>query len=155
MKIYPKGYNLSRVKVFVSPMKIVNDNMYFMTENQGDLVDFLLREMSVKKLVPADITRRSGLSPSQVSKVLNRESPAGSRAIECFAKTLDLPVTILLQYAGKLPKLTNSDPREQELVHLFGMMSAENRDDTIDYARMKLEKQERENKKDGKRARVG
>jgi len=135
-------------------MKIINDNMNFMSENGLDLVDFLLLEMKKKNLAPIDITKRGGLSPSQVSKILNRESPAGPKAIEKFAIALNLPVDLLYQYAGLFTKPIDLDEKREELLHLFSQMSDENREDTVDYARMKLQKQEREVRKSGKRDRV-
>ena len=127
-------------------MKVANDNIYIMDETTVDLVSFLLAEMKAKEISPADITKRTGLSASQVSKVLNRESPAGTKAIECFAHALSLPIDVLYQYAGKLPKPLQHNEKRQELVHLFEMMSEDNKDDQLLYARMKLEKQEREEK---------
>lgn len=140
------------MKNIVSQMKITSANIYFMDEKTVDLVTFLLEEMRVKRVSPADITKRTGLSASQVSKVLNRESPAGIKAIECFAQALGLPVDILFQYAGMLPKPLNHDEKRQELIHLYETMDNENREDVIDYARMKLEKQNREENKSAKRS---
>ncbi len=154
MKVYIKLKQMSSMKSIVSQMKITNDNIYFMSEIKLDLVDFLLKSMSDKGLVPADITKRTGLSASQVSKILNRESPAGTKAIDCFAQALSLPVDILYQYAGRLSKPLKQDERREELVHLYGMLDEDNREDTIDYARMKLEKQSREVNKSGKRDKV-
>jgi transcriptional regulator with XRE-family HTH domain len=144
------------VKNIVSPMKITDDNICFMSENDPadelDLVDFLNKDMKNKGVTAADVTRRTGLSPSQISKILNRESPAGVKALDCFAVALNLPKETLYQIAGRLSKPKNDDQKRQELNHLFDMMTEGNQDDQIAYARMKLQMQEREdkNKKNGK-----
>lgn len=132
-------------------MKITNDNMSFMDETTMDLVDFLWHKMGVKGIAPIDVTKRTGLSASQVSKILNRESPAGPKALDCFADALNLPRELLYQYAGILSKPIKSDEKRQELLHLYDQMNPDNKEDTIDYVRMKIEKQEREKKKNGKR----
>lgn len=142
------------MKVIVSPMKVIRANIYFMDETVTDLVSFLLEEMKIKEISPADISKRTGLSPSQVSKILNRESPAGVKAIECFSQALGLPIGVLYQYAGILPKPLNHDEKRQELVHLYEMMNEENKDDQLSYARMKYEKQEREEKTSAKHSRA-
>lgn len=153
MKVYGIVKYLSSVKIIVSLMKVSNDNICFMRETEVDLVEFLLLEMRSKSITPADITKRTGLSASQVSKVLNRESPAGAKAIECFAQALSLPIDVLYQHAGILPKPLRHDEKRQELVHLYEMMNDDNKEDQIAYARMKLEKQDREEKKSVKSSR--
>ncbi len=45
------------------------------------------------------------------------------------------------------------DEKTQELLFLANKMNDENKEDTLDYARMKYKKQERESKKNGKRDR--
>lgn len=124
-----------------------------MNENLPDLVDFLLAQMKVKGLVPADISKRSKISPSQVSKILNRESPAGQKALQSFAEALDLPAELLFQYAGILGKSVQSDEDEKELLHLYKKMNGNNKSDLVEYARMKM-KQQQEREKNGKRDRV-
>lgn len=136
-------------------MKITDDNISFMSENEPeedlDLVDFLHKDMKEKDVTAADVTRR-GLSASQVSKILNRESPAGQKALEIFAAALSLPYETLYRLARKSSKIQVNDVKRQELNHLFEMMTDDNQDDQIAYARMRLQIQEREekSKRDGK-----
>src|SRR5689334_9608908 len=143
------------MKIIVSPMKITDDNISFMSEREPaeelDLVDFLHKDMKAKGVTAADVTRR-GLSASQVSKILNRESPAGQKALEIFADALNLPYETLYRLARKSTKPKSDDVKRQELIHLYDMMSEGNQDDQLAYARMKLQMQEREekNKKNGK-----
>lgn len=153
MKLYPNVYSLSRVKNIVSPMKFLSDIFCVMNEKE-DLVTYLSRVMDERDLSPADITKRGGLSPSQVSKVLNRESPAGEKAIKSFAKALNLPVDDLYRRAGILPLKPNDDETVSEIVHIYHLLNENNKDDLLDYAKNRLTKQERE-KKNAKRARVG
>lgn len=54
------------MKYIVSLMKFTIDIFYVMNENL-DFVDYLLMVMEEKGLIPADITKRSGLSPSHKS----------------------------------------------------------------------------------------
>jgi transcriptional regulator with XRE-family HTH domain len=119
-----------------------------------DVVEYLLKVMEERELIPADITKRSGLSPSQVSKVLNRESPAGQKALDSFAKALNLPPDDLYRRAGILPMKPNADEVVTEIVHIYHMLSEDNKGDLLDYAKNRLSKQEREEKKNAKRDRV-
>jgi len=135
--------------MLLSPMKITGD--IFCVMNEKDFVDFLLDVMEDKEISPADITKRSGLSPSQVSKILNRESPAGQKALDSFARALNLPVDDLYRRAGILPMKPNDDETVSEITHISHALSEENRQDVRDYARLRLQKQEREKSKNGKR----
>ena len=146
---------MSSMKIIVSPMKLLNDNINFMSETSLDLVAFLIKEMDDQELVPADITKRSGLSASQVSKILNRESPAGTRAMECFAIALNLPFDTLYRISKGLPLSSgNQEERRNELIHLFDQATSISQEDIIDYVKMRLDKDKRELKKNGKRDKI-
>lgn len=131
-------------------MKFPNDIFCGMSEKL-DVVDYLLKVMEDRELIPADITKRSGLSPSQVSKVLNRESPPGQKALDSFSKALNLPADDLYRRAGILPMKPNADETVSEIVHIYHMLTEINQGDLLDYAKNRLAKQEREKKKNGKR----
>lgn len=103
----------------------------------------------------SELAKKSGLSRTAINDVVNRKTRGGYKYALAIAEAAGRPVEEALQAAGLMDIPPALDEKWQELVHLYNSMSSENRDDTIDYARMKLEKQERENKKDGKRARVG
>jgi len=143
---------MSSMKTFISPMKLSDDNIFFMDETKVDLVEFLTKEMKEQDLLPADITKRSGLSASQVSKILSRESPAGTKALECFSQALGIPYDTLYRYSKNLSK--QPDERRNELIHLYDQAKEESREDIIDYAKMRVEKDKREVGKNGKRDRV-
>lgn len=134
-------------------MKFTIDIFRVMNEKL-DFVDYLLMNMEEKGLIPADITKRSGLSPSQVSKILNRESPPGKKAIDNFAIALRLPVDDLYRRAGILPVKPSDDETVSEITHIYHNLTDENREDLLDYARSRLQKQEREASKSGKRSKV-
>lgn len=119
-----------------------------------DLVDYLSKAMSDKDLIPADITRLSGLSASQVSKILGRKSPAGLDAIECFAIALDVDFNVLYRLSKNLPMPPENDARRNELVRLYDKAKENSREDIIDYAKMRVEKDKREESKSGKRDRI-
>lgn len=138
------------MKITVSQMKIRNANIYFMSEiDDVDLVSFLMAEMKRKNVMPADITKRTGLSASQVPKILNRESPAGKKALKCFAQALNLPIDLLYRKAKILPDMNKEDETVSELKHIYFTLNHDGQENLIEYARWQLQLQE--GKGDGKR----
>ena len=131
---------MSRVKLFVSLMKFSGAILCVMNENE--LIQFLLQEMKAQGLSPADISRRGNLSPSQVSKVLNGDSPAGQKALEGFAIALRLPVSLLYQKSGRLPLPIDKDDKIAEIEHIYYNLDDPNRSELLEYARLRLKLQE-------------
>jgi len=135
-------------------MKFIVDIFRVMNEKM-DVVDYILRVMEEKDLIPADIVRRGNLSPSQVSKVLSRESPPGEKALGGFAIALGVSVESLYRRAGKLPSKPFADETVSEITHIYHNLNDTNKEDLLDYARLRLSKQEKDKKKNGKRDRIG
>jgi transcriptional regulator with XRE-family HTH domain len=100
-----------------------------------DIVDYLIKIMSEKDVRPTDITRRGGLSPSQVSKILNRESPAGRKALDSFAQALSIPVEELYRRANIISGKSDRAPGFVELEGIYHHVSDEKRKRILDFAR--------------------
>jgi transcriptional regulator with XRE-family HTH domain len=126
----------------------------FSRDNKMEFSEWLVDELKQRGWTNADLANTAGISRGSVTNIISGMRSPGTDICERIARAFKIPPEVVYRRAGLLPPEPEPDEKRQELMHLFGMMSAENRDDTIDYARMKLEKQERENKKDGKRARA-
>jgi transcriptional regulator with XRE-family HTH domain len=114
--------------------------------------DWLNSVLQDKGWSQSELARRAGVSRATVSDVLLGQEKAGYKLCLGIASALNVPPETVLQVAGLLPGAPKQDEKRQELIHLYEMMSEDNRNDQLDYARMKLEKQEREekNKNNGK-----
>lgn len=102
----------------------------------------------------SELASKSGLSRTAINDVVNGKVRGGYKYAIAIAEAADRPIEEALQAAGLMDIPHDNDQNRQELVHLYNLMDSDNREDTIDYARMKLQKQEREKKKNGKRDRV-
>ena len=111
-----------------------------------EFTDWLEEKLKEKHWSGAELARRAKVSQAIVSLVLNGQRQPGPDFCEAVASAFKIPSDVVFRKAGLLPEEPVNNERRQELVHLFELMDETNREDTIDYARMKLEKQERENK---------
>lgn len=117
-----------------------------------EFTEWLQQELESRQWSGSELARRAKVSQASVSLVLNGQRQPGTDFCDAVASAFRMSSEVVYRRAGLLPPAPKQDEKRQELVHLFEMMSEENRNDQLDYARMKLEKQEREdkNKKNGK-----
>jgi transcriptional regulator with XRE-family HTH domain len=72
----------------------------------GNLVDFsewLKSEMDKRGWNSADLSRRSGVYPAQISRILNKERGIGPESCLAFARALGVPPVEVFRRAGLLP----------------------------------------------------
>ncbi len=111
-----------------------------------EFIEWLEQQLEEKRWSGAELARKAKVSQAIVSLVLNGQRQPGPDFCEAVAGAFKIPSDVVFRKAGLLPPEPANDEQRQELVHLFELMDVTNREDTIDYARMKLEKQERESK---------
>jgi transcriptional regulator with XRE-family HTH domain len=116
--------------------------------------DWLIEELDRREWSAADLARNAGISKGSISNILSGNRQPGNDICEAIAHAFKIAPEIVYRRAGLLPPARDVDERTQELVHLFGMMSEDNQDETIDYARLKLKRQEERETKNAKRVRT-
>lgn len=119
-----------------------------------DFVEWLTSELQKRDWTAADLARNARISKGSISNIVSGARQPGKDVCEGIANAFKIPPEIVYRRAGLLPPLSNNSENKEELLHLFDMMDEDNREDTMDYARMKLQQQEREKKKNGKRDKV-
>ncbi|MBI5950178.1 MAG: helix-turn-helix domain-containing protein [Chloroflexi bacterium] len=118
----------------------------YSSENMENFKQWLQAEMNTREWSISDLARYAGVARGSIANVLRGDRDPGASLCEGIAKAFKMPPEVVFRKAGILPPDVKPDEKRQELVHLFDMMSEENKDDQISYARMRLEKQEREAK---------
>jgi transcriptional regulator with XRE-family HTH domain len=107
-----------------------------------DFSQWLRDELAKKGLVQADIARRAGLSPSQVSRIINARSAPSQDALASIARSLRLPPEEVFRRAGLLPPIPGEDTEITELDHIARQLDETNKNDLVRYARLRLQIQE-------------
>jgi transcriptional regulator with XRE-family HTH domain len=128
-------------------------------ENLTMTKKYFLPEWTTKILIDTgwsqtELANRANLSRTSVNDVINRKVRGGYKFAIAVAEAADRPIDEGLQAAGVMDIPPEQDEKTLELIHLIKQMTAETKDDTLEYAKLRLKKQKREGKKsDGKRDR--
>lgn len=101
-----------------------------------------------------ELATRAGLSRTSINDVINGKVKGGYKFAISVAEAANRPIEEGLQAAGIMDIPPDNDPKRQELIHISNQMTDSSLEDTIDYARMKLQKQDREDNKSEKRKKV-
>ncbi|HEY4761633.1 MAG TPA: helix-turn-helix transcriptional regulator [Thermoguttaceae bacterium] len=101
-----------------------------------DFAEWLEKELIEQKVTQAELSRRSGISPSQISKILNMQSSPGPEACTAIARALDLPEEEVFRHAELLSPKTEDAPNLAEWVHLFLSADPAERDRMLELARV-------------------
>jgi len=121
-------------------------------DDYSDIRSFVLKIMEDDNLGVRELARAIGVSHPTVSELL-ATGKASLKTYKALAKYARMPLTNVLKIANVLsdPK---SDEKTQEVVYIMGSLNEVNKEDVSDYAKMKLQKQERETKKNVKHSKV-
>ena len=112
---------------------------------------WLQREMDKRDWSMSDLARHAGVSRGAVANIMRGDRNPGVNVCEGIAKALKVSSETVYRQAGLLSPAIEKDQRAQELMHLFNLMESDDQDETIDYARLKLKRQEEREKKNAKR----
>jgi transcriptional regulator with XRE-family HTH domain len=81
----------------------MNDTFVFMA--LFDIAEYIHRAMDERDMTQADLVRKSGLSSSQVSKILSMKSEPSAEAMVAIAHALEIPPETVFRAAGLLPPI--------------------------------------------------
>lgn len=102
----------------------------------------------------AELANHASLSRTAVNDVINRKARGGYKYAIAIAEAAGRPIEEGLQAAGLIEIPPEQDEKVRELIYLASQMTDETKDDTLEYAKLRLQKQKREGKKsDSKRDR--
>lgn len=98
---------------------------------------WLEAELAQRRWSYNQLARRAGLSRSIISRVRAGAKPTWS-ACQAIAGAFDLPVEQVFRHAGILPPVSREQSEYEELRHLLAQLSAEDRQELLEIARLKL-----------------
>ena len=79
-----------------------------------DFVEFIEDELTRREWSRSDLARKSGLTPTQVTRILSRKQSPGNAFIEGIARAFNLPLESVYQKAGVLPTKSKRDELIEE-----------------------------------------
>lgn len=79
--------------------------------------DWLQSELDKRDWSQADLAYSAGISRAVVNKLLNRKTYPQPDTLQAIARAFKLPVVTVYRAAGLLPKETETESFEAELIH--------------------------------------
>ena len=105
-----------------------------------EFTNWLKETMKQKGISQAELARRSGISPPQVSKIYNGSSEPGKVTLVAIARGLKLPAITVLRAAGILPEEPEYVPLLDEWNAIFYELTPEDQQEILEIARLKANK---------------
>ncbi|MEW5873415.1 MAG: hypothetical protein AB1894_29410 [Chloroflexota bacterium] len=116
-----------------------------------DFLAWLDGELALRGWNDFQLSQQAGVSHSMLSRARRGALP-GWDGCEAIASALDVPAELVFRLAGLLPELPDEDGGFEQWRYLLVQLSEEDRQELLQIARLKLERQER---RKARRARLG
>lgn len=95
----------------------------------------------------ADLARASNLDSAVISNIINGRRGLGESAARAIARAFDLPPETVFRAAGLLPDKPKADQKIDEALHILSKLDADDLEEIIQIAKMKLERERSKPKK--------
>ena len=111
--------------------------MYLMEKDFGN---WLLSELNIRKMTQMELSKASGITPAQISRIISGSRGAGEKTLNAIARGLDIPAETVFRAAGFLPEKKKSSSDVDEIMHLLNQLSPGERQEIEDLIRFKVER---------------
>lgn len=114
-----------------------------------DFVEWVLIEMDHRGWNRRELSIRMDISATQVTRVLNREQLPGIDFLNGVARAFGLPTDVVFRRAGILPEdLKDPDDIIREVLYELGLAPKNDREEILEFSKMKRMIRERNEKYD-------
>ena len=103
------------------------------------LIEWINGELQSRDWTAMDLSRRSGISQTHISKVMNEQRKPGNDFLLGIARAFDYPALSIFQMAGVLPVNKKDDPVINRMVYLLGKFPEDEKKNLLTYMQIKLE----------------
>lgn len=81
--------------------------------------DWIRDELTLRHWTPAELSRQSGLSTSQITRILNNERGTGEKGLVALAKAFSYPIDVVFEKAGLVSPKPSLSPIKRKLMHVI------------------------------------
>jgi len=108
--------------------------------------EWLREELTKREWSQADLARRSGVSPSQLTRIFSGERGIGQNSLVSIARALKISPVTVLRKAGLLPTVANGDAdvHFEDWEFLLKQLPPEDQEELRQIAEMKLERRRKD-----------
>lgn len=111
----------------------------------ADFAEWLLSELASRGWSNSELARRSGVTPSAMSRLINRQTQPSWETCLGIAKALGYPPEQVLRKSGLLPELTGQDDQAiQEVREVMRGLTDTGRRQVLSFALFVLQQEQRD-----------
>jgi transcriptional regulator with XRE-family HTH domain len=110
-------------------------NIYF--------ADWLREELKKRDWSQADLSKKAGISPSQVTRVLSGERGIGEESLNAIARALNISPITVFRKAGLLPEEGRQEVSFEDWMYLISQLDPQDEEELRKIAEMKIERKKK------------
>ena len=114
---------------------------------ESDFAGWLNNELDKRGWTQNQLTKKAGLASGTISNILTNSRKMGVDTAVAIARAFNISPQTVLEAAGVLPPEPGIDPGFEEWLYMLAQLPERDQEELLQIARMKLERQEREEKK--------
>lgn len=99
--------------------------------------EWLLQELEYREWTQADLSRKSGVSTGQITRVVNGQRGLGKDSLTAIAKALEYPPEKVYRIAGFLPPAIDLNEEIETILHEVSKLPKADQQEVLAYIRMK------------------
>lgn len=107
---------------------------------ETSLPEWLLEKMEEKGMNAAELSRRSGISAPQITRLLSGQRGVSEVSLRAISEALNIPPEVAFRVAGFLPPLPERTQQIEQLVYLFERLNEKDRQTVLDMMQFLLSK---------------
>jgi len=119
----------------------------YLTMNKEKFAEWLAGQLAERDMTQADLSRKSGVSDAQLSRLLRAERGVGESSVSAIARALGLPPETVFREAGLLPPESKPNKIIKAIEYLANRLPVEEQAEILEYTRMRVRLAERRDAK--------
>lgn len=107
---------------------------------ETSLPEWLLEKMNEKGMNAAELSRKSGISAQQISRLLSGQRGVSEVSLRAISEALNIPPEVAFRVAGFLPPAPEQTQQTEQLVYLFERLNEKDRQTVLTIMQFLLSK---------------
>ena len=107
---------------------------------ETSLPEWLLEKMEEKGMNAAELSRRSGISAPQITRLLSGQRGVSEVSLRAISEALNIPPEVAFRAAGFLPPVPEKTEAHEQLIYMFDKLNEKDRQTVLDMMRFLLSK---------------
>jgi transcriptional regulator with XRE-family HTH domain len=117
--------------------------LFYVKTAPEELVNWLKSSMKERNWGIRETAQHVGVSHPTISDIVTSGKLPSFDTCLALANTFGKSPVYLLRLAGMLPQEPEISPHKEELIHILDQLDPEEQDELLDFAKIKLERQQR------------